>query len=153
MVDVTDDYTVTQVTGTAKDLIASHQAGNKGKILNALDFPMIDGSPADSRLCTDGYGARVALRRWLPRRVRQDHMRWGLAATSGAHHVWHLDSEGYGTRVQPICGIKFWFVAAEKRGEKGKLASAHLYDDIDVGATNNDKWDVEMVVLSAGSEL
>lgn len=114
---------------------------------------MVNGTPADHRLCTNGYALRVSLRQWLARWAKQDHMKWGLAATAGAHHVWHMDSEGYGTWVQPMCGVKFWFVAVEKRDQRGRFASAHLYEDIDVGATNDDMWDVEMVVLSAGSEL
>lgn len=41
----------------------------------------------------------------------------------------------------------------KKWKKKRRLASAHLYDDIDISVTNDGKWDVEMVVLLAGSEL
>jgi hypothetical protein len=36
-------------------------------------------------------------------------MRWGLAATAGARHWLHIDSDGLGTYIDVHCGGK-WFI-------------------------------------------
>lgn len=37
--------------------------------------------------------------------------RWGLAATTGAFHTLHIDSNGLGSYVSPQAGSKWWVVA------------------------------------------
>lgn len=39
------------------------------------------------------------------------HFRWGLAATAGAFHTFHVDSNGLGTYISPVEGSKWWIVA------------------------------------------
>jgi hypothetical protein len=37
-------------------------------------------------------------------------MRWGLAATKGARHWIHIDSDGLATNVDVLCGIRWWLL-------------------------------------------
>ena len=41
-------------------------------------------------------------------------IRWGIAATTGALHWWHLDSEGFGTYIDTRAGLKWWIVGRRK---------------------------------------
>ena len=38
------------------------------------------------------------------------HMRWGLAGTAHTISSLHVDSDGFGTFVQVMCGLKVWAV-------------------------------------------
>ncbi|KAF8225592.1 hypothetical protein L208DRAFT_1181351, partial [Tricholoma matsutake] len=79
---------------------------------------------------------------------------WGLAATSGAHHKFHLDADGFGTHIKVISegGCKWWVITTPKNPQA--LASTLLVtgsfgvDDVDV-----DNYGFEAVLLMPGMEL
>lgn len=39
-------------------------------------------------------------------------LNWGLAATAGAHSMFHLDANGLATTIRVLVGSKLWFVGS-----------------------------------------
>lgn len=101
------------VTGTAKDLL-DHAMSN-GKILNGLDFPMWKDLQWDRSL----YATDMVAWDFLLGNPHcgvtntpypTGHVRWGLAGTAHAVSTLHIDSDGFATFVQVMCGMKLWAV-------------------------------------------
>lgn len=99
------------MTGHAKDLLDN--AKPDGKILNALDFPMWKDSQWDRRsYATDMlawdylHGTPYCGTATTP--YLTGHVRWGLVGTAHAVSMFHIDSDGFATFVQVMCGKKLW---------------------------------------------
>jgi hypothetical protein len=128
----------------------------KSKILNVLDFPMLSAGHPPTSIASDlvAFNATVD----LPMCSRTilfpvTSTRWGLAATAGAHHLWHIDCDGLCTYIDTQTGQKLWIVAEPKRGSD-HFSNADLYtDDFHIDAANLDKWDLAAVLLLPGSRL
>lgn len=60
------------------------------------------------------------------------HIYWGLAATTGASTVWHMDACGLATAIHCSFGKKLWIV--RKRDE---------FDDATLGHLMDEKYDLE----------
>jgi hypothetical protein len=80
-------------------------------------------------------------------------MLFGLAATSGAHHWWHIDSRGDGTMVSVAEGQKFWALAEPKDPSYTWSTEVWSKDEVDVRRLDPDKWHIEVVVLNPGDRL
>src|ERR1700742_3420242 len=117
---VTDgDYNWRQTIGTPEDILRSARC-EAGKALNGLDFPVWNDweprNPCASELVawysTTGmpFCRREITYPTYP-------MKWSLISTGGTYHTMHSDSEGFGTIVGPLCGIKIWYIAVPKQGE------------------------------------
>lgn len=101
------------VTGHAMDLLQN--AKSDGKILNGLDFPMWK----DSEWHRSSYSTDMVAWDYLhgdqhcstgTEPYPTGHMRWGLAGTAHAVSMLHVDSDGFGTFIQVMCGKKLWAV-------------------------------------------
>lgn len=101
------------MTGHAKDLLDN--ATSHGKILNGLDFLMWKDSQWDR--CS--YATDMVAWDYLhenphcgtttsPYPTR--HVRWGLAGTADTASMFHIDSDGFATFLQVMCGKKLWAV-------------------------------------------
>lgn len=90
-------------------------ATSQGKILNGLDFPMWKDAQWDRRAYASDLVAWDNL-------VGSPHsgsittsyptgdMRWGLAGTAHTVSMLHIDSDGFSTFGQVMCGKKLWAV-------------------------------------------
>jgi hypothetical protein len=101
------------VNGVMNDLLEN--ATSQGKILNGLDFPMWKDSQWDRRAyATDlvawdnlvGSPHSGSITTSYP----TGHTRWGLAGTAHAVSMFHIDSDGFSTFGQVMCGKKLWAV-------------------------------------------
>ena len=140
--------------GTLEDMLKCHRDGSK--ILNALDFPMLSAPHPPTSLASDlvAFSATVD----LPMCSRSISFpiastRWGLAATSGAHHLWHIDCDGFGTYIDTQTGTKWWIVAKPKCGSMHFSEQTLFTKDYDLNKANLEKWDLEAVLLLPGSRL
>lgn len=137
--------------GTVDNLLKSSHSGSSGRPLNVLDFPRVDGQPPDSRLASDLYASRQMHRKI----VNQDFpyplqfMRWGLASTGHTTSHWHQDVVGFGTHIKVVAGCKIWFVV---KFSQDQLDPCFL-QTIDITKAINKGWEIEYVVLPAGSQL
>jgi hypothetical protein len=112
------DYSKRQVIGSLQ-LLHKHAHTPNGRVLNALDFPFASGPSPSWQIASD-------LRAWdstidsplaaCSFEYPINHMRWGLAASKGAQHTWHIDSMGVATCVQVKTGSKWWVVGRSKEG-------------------------------------
>ena len=98
--------------GTLSDLLECQTKGFK--IINALDFPMPSAPHPPTSIASDlaAFVATVDLPlcgRSIPFPVMD--CRWGLAATNGAFHKWHIDCDGFGTYINTQAGQKWWVLA------------------------------------------
>jgi hypothetical protein len=78
---------------------------------------------------------------------------FGLAATSGAHHWWHMDSRGDGTMVHVAEGQKAWVLAEPLDPSYMWSTAVWSVDEVDVRRLNPANWHLEVVVLNAGDRL
>jgi hypothetical protein len=79
-------------------------------------------------------------------------MVWGLAATAGAMSYFHIDANGLATWIDVKTGSKYWILAKPKKPLN--FAAISLFTDrYDQEAVNQDKWDLEAVLLLPGSRL
>jgi hypothetical protein len=140
--------------------------GRGGKILNALQFPMPEEGLGANPFSTDSV-AWCGTKGWrdcndleLPPTA---DIRWGLAATAGALHWWHIDSDGFGTYIDVKTGMKWWIVARPKQATLQRLchedyaqfARTDLFSTSDFQLEDpcTSVWDVEAVLLTPGSRL
>lgn len=79
-------------------------------------------------------------------------MRWGLAATSHAHHLWHIDCNGFATVIKVKTGLKWWVVGRPKSSSTFSSISCYL-DNYELDSINDSKWDLEAILLLPGSTL
>jgi hypothetical protein len=83
-------------------------------------------------------------------------IRWGIAATTGALHWWHVDCDGFGTYVDTKAGLKWWIVARRKGAGHGFESFGELgtfLDGFSHDTPHEDRWDVEAVILHPGTQL
>lgn len=87
-----------------------------------------------------------------------DDIRWGLAATSGALHWFHIDSDGFSTYIDVVTGAKLWIIA------RPRIAGGLGYDDFsrinlflpgqfDLSDSSSENWDLEAIFLQPGTRL
>lgn len=156
-VPVENDYGVRHRTGTLTDLLRCSQS-DRGKSLNALSFPRIFASttphPFSSEAIAWHYVQGRAWCKW-GEGYPVSTLRFGLAATAGAYHKFHIDSDGTGTFVEAVAGRKIWVLAVPKEADGlDGLADIDLFGEAyDMEDPNLDLWDLEAVILQPGVQL
>ena len=144
--------------GTLQQLLrcAKQNHGEGGKILNALHFPMPEEGLGHHLFSTDS----VAWRATKGRRESADgelpplaDIRWGLAATTGAVHWWHIDSDGFGTYLDVITGHKWWIIAKQKDKAPTFGSTTLFLGEYQLEEPNTDLWDIEAILLQPGMRL
>src|SRR5271169_4001099 len=151
--------------GTLQQLLDSSKIetidGKGGKILNALNFPMPEEGLGWNPFLSDSAAWR-GTKGWPDCNKLQlppmADIRWGLAATTGALHWWHIDSDGFGTYIDVKTGSKWWIVAKPKRNESlNPLPLFDFYQFADINMFTRPEyeleepcsslWDLEAVLL------
>lgn len=145
--------------GTLGDLVA-HAESPTGNALNALDFPMPQASMSPTPFASDAHAllrtvAQRALKTSTSKEVPTGDFRWGLAATTGAFHAFHIDSNGLATFIVPQAGQKWWVVARPIDG-----LNFDAFEDIellidppfDVNSPSS-KFSLEAILLKPGMKL
>lgn len=81
------------------------------------------------------------------------HLRWGLCATKGASHLWHIDSNGFGTFIDVKTGQKLWIMAHPKEGRTFADITLFLGDGYQLEEPNEGLWDLEAILLEPGTRM
>lgn len=146
--------------GTPWDLLRTLEARHP-KALNGLDFPLSDDPFVPQKFSSDSVSWQYSMGFAFCK--RDDHkpisdIRWGLAATSGAFHEFHVDTAGFGTFVAPDCGIKLWVALSPKDQAGGRpydfLGKTDVfYENFNIRLPPPEDWVYEMVVLKSGMTL
>ena len=138
----------------AHDLLRSHRMlDDMGKILNALEFPMSYPPPGNAPpvgLASDVEAFQTTA--GMPFCHANEafpfaSMRWGLGATSGAHHKPHLDCDGLATFVNVKTGCKWW-VVGRPRGSVSLADTTLFTKNYQIDRTNADKFDLAAILLT-----
>ena len=128
--------------------------------MNLLSIPLNRPSANETALHTHQYA------RWMKLENNEKLMRslldeleglfWGLAATDGTYHTWHVDANGFATFINVHAGYKLWIIATP-------LNPATLADPLFTSGFKPDKTlpvvdkvfpcSVEAIVLAAGDRL
>ncbi|KAF8873088.1 hypothetical protein BD779DRAFT_1679429 [Infundibulicybe gibba] len=155
------NYNLRNVEGTLLQMHACASIpGDAGKILNALDCPMGNGNLMCNGFTSDLH-ARWATQRLLDcganKPLPAEDIRWGLAATSGASHWFHIDSDGFGTYIDVQTGGKLWIIARPKidGGSRADFARVDILlpPNFDISDPCTAQWDLEAVFLTPGTRL
>lgn len=144
-------------------LKATQIDGNRGKILNALDFPLGQANLSPMKFTSESYAwqaTKSAAYCKTDRPFPGDSVRWGMAATSGALSWFHIDSDGFGTFVDVQAGSKYWIVGRPKCVSNEAAIDHGAFSDInmylkpyDFSSPPTDMWDFEAVYLEPGTRL
>jgi hypothetical protein len=143
-----------------RDLLNSHSS-RKGKILNALDFPLpLSGHPPLS-LSSDMVAWRAtALMDGCDQEFPESVTRWGLAATAGAYSSFHIDTDGLATYVDCVNqqGSKWWLLVGPKDSQDfSGLANYEKIFGFHNGSTAKTdvlgNFQIEAVLLTPGTRL
>lgn len=146
--------------GTPQDLLQTLEAAHP-KALNALDFPLTDDPFAPEKFSSDGVSWPWTIGYAFCKRDEHkpiSDIRWGLAATSGAFHEFHVDTGGFGTFVAPDCGTKLWVPLTLKDESQGRvfdfLAMTDMfYENFNISLPPPKDWVYDLVVLQSGMKL
>lgn len=129
-----------------------------GRILNALDFPMphtgIDwkSNYASDRVAWSSMEGSFMCQR--DNSFPSSDLYWGIAATKGASHGIHVDSNGFGTVVETMCGAKVWFVARSMDAIEIPFANWDMYTKpFNVQRPGHLKCWMEAMYLTPGTRL
>jgi hypothetical protein len=139
--------------GTLQDLLDCHRGGLK--IINGLDFPMTSAPHPPTAVASDlaAFIATIDLP-FCGRDIGFPVMssRWGLAAVTGACHLWHTDCNGFGTYIDTQAGFKWWVMARPK--QPSDFSSTSLFtEQVTLDGPNGNVWILEAVLLTPGSRL
>jgi uncharacterized protein YceK len=139
--------------GTLLDMKEAHKAG--GKILNLLDLPLSTTYDCPRGLSSDRFAWQCTLEGPMcKKRVEYPvtETAWGLAGTSGATSYFHIDANGFATWIDVKVGSKYWILARPK--QELDFASIDLFTgSYDQECANEDKWDLEAILLLPGTRL
>jgi hypothetical protein len=141
--------------GTTRDLVDAHQSRH-GKILNALDFPLPYAPHPPASIASSIAAWQYTLgKEGCHQEFPASASMWGLAATSGAYHGFHIDCDGLGTFIQPLTGNKWWIIARPPIGDDFGIFACmeDLFTFIDSDGTKNPGYILEAVFLTPGARL
>jgi len=131
-----------------------------GKVLNALSFPMPGAATTPEAFASDlaAWNQTTGEPGCSSKAERPTgDMRWGLCATSGAWHGYHIDSDGSGTYidVQNENAKKLWITSDHSVADNDALSQTGIFFDpdfsVDEGTSN--LWGLEAIVLVPGTRL
>lgn len=147
-------------TGTPQDLLDTLNATHP-KALNGLDFPLSDDPFGPQKFSSDGVSWQWTMcYAFCPRDEHKpiSDIRWGLAATSGAFHEFHVDTAGFGTFIAPDVGTKLWVPLSPKHQLGGRpfdfLGRTQVfYENFNISLPPPGDWVYDLVVLQPGMKL
>ncbi|KAJ2912521.1 hypothetical protein MD484_g7895, partial [Candolleomyces efflorescens] len=126
--------------GTPEDLYKASIADHPmKKSLNALYFPNPNAGiemtafSSEARAFMQTAGEPFCTSLVMP----VADLRFSLGATEGAHHYWHIDSDGLGTIIMVACGLKLWAVARELNPNDFASIAFWANPKLDVTKTRN----------------
>lgn len=153
-INAADGYFTKQVViGTLQQLLEASRS-ESGPILNALSFPLpLSGVQATSTNSEVEAWRSTQGEKFCPPEVQfpVGDIRWGLAATNGARHWIHIDSDGFGTYIDVQCGGKWW-ITFNPPANKDKYAFASIYQFLDNFDTNAEKGSSWELATSGGKD-
>ncbi|PPQ76482.1 hypothetical protein CVT24_013199, partial [Panaeolus cyanescens] len=143
--------------GRFQEVLENAVLGVKGKILNALDLPLLKDYIQIPSLSTDHYSWIQAKGEhlWpLPTPYPTGDMRWALVGTADTLTFCHVDCNGLSTGVQVLCGAKVWFILHKKNSLSAEHIESYIGDhfQLDYMPESSD-YDVEAVYLRPGDML
>jgi hypothetical protein len=152
---VHSDQNIRTRQGTTRELLQAHGSA-KGKILNALDFP----APYDPNPPSSIASSYVAWKRThgLPGCFQEfpaSSSKWGLAATTGAYHGFHIDCDGFATYIDCVAGSKWWVIASPKQLHYTSTFACidDLFDYISREGDGGVDYVLEAILLRPGTRL
>jgi hypothetical protein len=145
----------TVVSGRVRDIWDNRHLS--GKILNALDLPLYDGSTEPTEYSSD-------LHAWDVTRGHHhidpassyptEHMRWALLGHENAITFLHIDCEGGCTEVLVADGGKLWGFLHPRRGNPLSSVDFFLKDSFRLDEVlRSSEYDFEAVALRPGDKL
>lgn len=144
--------------GTLAQVLESSRAGDGGKVLNALDFPMPLGEFSAGDIATDALAWKLALKNAEGDMVVYPFadLKWGLCGTSGSSSTGHQDPDGHPTGLDVMTGAKWWIIFRPKGSKDFKefaYVSQYLSGHFDIDKATCELWDIEAVLLTPGTRL
>lgn len=82
-------------------------------------------------------------------------VRWGICATCGAFHAYHIDSDGVCTFMEVVVGLKWWIVPNLRVQDPKILADIDIFlrHGFNIDGSSSALWGLEAVLLGPGTRL
>lgn len=139
---------------TLRDMFENHSGPEtKKRALNALSFPNYSSTTKDEKLnmieriwnaSNFIYGFKKCL-------FPGNSFFWHIIGLCGAMHDWHNDSEGLGTFIIILSGLKWWCIGRNIKTRE-KLDFFLETPGADAWLVDED-WDVEAILLEPGTRM
>ncbi|TFK64375.1 hypothetical protein BDN72DRAFT_901617 [Pluteus cervinus] len=148
-------YDIPQPTDAMTILISAHERQVKLRdgVMVSYTIPKIDGPLPHHSLATDIYANRVWCSNDGSDCYHSEYMRWGHASTVASYRTWQIQCAGYFESI--VCGSQLFFIA-NPRGDSECPPVLFEAETIATPATdlfNPERWDIEAVIVPAGSEI
>lgn len=152
--DGTESCNPLVLSGVIQDLLDNANNTDSSKILNALDFPLWDGSREATAYATNiaAWDITCGLHIFDPSSSHPTgDVRWGVAGLKNSITFLHVDPEGLGTRDAIGVGGKAWGVVQEHPGFKKSSINFYLDDGFCLNeVTEESNYDFEIIALHPG---
>lgn len=146
-----------QRMGTFRQLLEAHNDPD-GKLINVLDIPTRVSDPINAKALHSHLRACQTPTNGVPLVLQESFNRghtgltWGLAATRGTNHTWHIDAEGFATYINVVAGTKLWIIA--RPAERDILGDVKFFTEgFRVNRTRPAHCTVEAILLQSGDGL
>lgn len=142
-------------TGSVLDLLrASTASPRRTKALKALDLPNPLGDVSPRSFTSD----LVALRRTssdvgCSAALPAEAIRFGRAATSGAHSYWKIESHGEGSIFSFVCGEELWVITRPVNDRVLGSMWCWAPPTFDIRNLDPHYWRLELAYMKGGDEL
>jgi hypothetical protein len=143
--------------GKMDDLLENVHS-SEGNTLGTMQLPapLLDRQPPP-KVASDRHAWISTIGRLYCKRQQSppfSHTTWAAAATAHFLTPWLLGPEGSCTYIDALVGSIWVVVARPRKGDQYQLFGTHLYGDgFDPFSANAHLWDMDGVVLGAGSRM
>ncbi|TFK63732.1 hypothetical protein BDN72DRAFT_902152 [Pluteus cervinus] len=127
---------------------------DKQRLMNILSIPLGWATATELGLQSDEQARRTHIKncKLFTDAVKELSGRfWGLAATDGTFHQWHVDANGFATFIDVHAGLKLWIIATPLNPDD--LANPTFTAGFQVYHAMPKNCRIEAVILTAGDGL
>ena len=135
-------------------LTSAHEDTKNGKMIQYYNSK-VDSPPPEPSLSTDIYCHRVSVSQRLGDQYYPEYLRWGQASTTAAILNWDRCQQHAGDFESVVCGARLFLLGVPKVADEGKqfLYEPKAYGNPKALEFVTDHWEIEAVIVPAGSEM
>ncbi|TFK64811.1 hypothetical protein BDN72DRAFT_901255 [Pluteus cervinus] len=141
----------TQYNPNPHMFISANSSPEKGKMMR-YDGPKLHGPYPHASLSTDTFASHVYCSKKLKTLYSSEYLQRGHASTQASYSTWDRSRyAGYFESV--VCGSRLFLLSHPKKENPQFLYDPNDLANFDPDSTTSEHWDVEAVLVPAGSQI